>query len=44
MRAPDHAKYPRFKEAAYLEAVLGPGDLLFMPKVRGRTTPALNKR
>ena len=39
MRAPDHDKYPRFKEAAYLEAVLGPGDLLFMPKVRVCTAP-----
>jgi hypothetical protein len=43
VEAPDHAKFPRFAEAKYLEAVLGPGDLLFMPKgmwhyVRSLTT------
>eukprot|EP00898_Chlorokybus_atmophyticus_P003510 jgi/Chlat1/415/Chrsp10S01512 len=29
--APDYDKYPTFKDAIYLEVVLGPGDTLFIP-------------
>jgi ribosomal protein L16 Arg81 hydroxylase len=30
---PDLAAYPLFAEAVYEEAILGPGDVLFIPKV-----------
>ena len=43
VEAPDLAAYPAFADAAYVEAVLGPGDMLFIPKsvwhyVRSLTT------
>lgn len=32
VEAPDYGAHPRFKDAVYLEEILGPGDMLFMPK------------
>ena len=34
MEAPDLDRYPLFQQAAFTELVLGPGDMLFIPKVR----------
>jgi len=43
VEAPDLEKYPEFAQATYMEAVLAPGDMLFIPKrhwhyVRSLTT------
>jgi hypothetical protein len=34
VEAPDLDRYPLFQQAAFTELVLGPGDMLFIPKVR----------
>jgi len=43
VEAPDLVRHPRFEHALFREALLGPGDMLFMPKgmwhyVRSLTT------
>ena len=43
VEAPDVGAYPEFADASYQEAILGPGDMLFIPKsvwhyVRSLTT------